>query len=337
MEEITRTSFFKKAIRSQALTLIILLVILIVIFSILALLKNNKFFSLNTFISILQDLAVPAFLAIGAACLIVSGAIDLSQAAVGAMSGVIVAIAISWWGFPWYAAVIIALGVAAAIGVVNAILVNELKLVPFIATMAMMAIVRALMLLLSTDAKGVMQSTINYSNPTLTTIGTFSFGKILPATVLLVIVAFIVYGLILKKTRMGRSIYMIGGNPAASRLSGINSKKISYFLFVNCSVLGGLSGIIYTARSSQGSLQALSGDQFTGLTAAILGGISFAGGSGGMGGAFVGLLVLKTFYKGMMIGGSSKYLTSVLSGALLIVALTLDAWSQRRQSKRLGV
>jgi ribose/xylose/arabinose/galactoside ABC-type transport system permease subunit len=337
MEGLTRTSFLKRAVRSQAFTLVILLMVLILIFSILSLINDANFFSAKTFITILQDLAVPAFLAIGAACLIVSGAIDLSQAAVGALSGVIVAIAISWWGMPWYVAVVIALAVSAGIGLVNAVLVNELRLVPFIATMAMMAIVKALIMLLSTDEKGVMQSSINFRDQTLTSVSNFSVLKIVPATVVLVIVAFIIYGLILKKTKMGRSIYMIGGNPMAARLTGINAKKISYFLFVNCSMLGGLSGIIYTARSKQGSLQALSGDQFTGLTAAILGGISFSGGSGGMGGAFIGLLLLKTFYKGMMIGGSSTYLTSVLSGALLIVALTLDVWSQKRQNKRLGV
>ncbi|NLT13096.1 MAG: ABC transporter permease [Clostridiales bacterium] len=337
MDNLSRTSFLKRMIRSQAFTLVILLAILILIFTILALLNDARFFSANTFIGILQDLAVPAFLAIGAACLIVSGAIDLSQASVGAMTGIIVAISISWWGLPWYLGVIIALGLAGTVGLINAILVNELRLVPFIATMAMTAIVKAIMLLLATDSQGVMQSNINFKDSTLTSVGNYSVAGFIPATVFLVIVAFIIYGLILKKTKMGRSIYMIGGNPMASRLSGINSKKISYFLFINCSLLGGLSGVIYTARSKQGSLQALSGDQFTGLTAAILGGISFSGGSGGMGGAFVGLLLLKTFYKGMMIGGSSTYLTSVLSGALLIFALTLDVWSQKRQNKRLGV
>lgn len=337
MESLTRTSLVKRVFRTQAFTLLILLLIMILIFSVFAVINDANFFSANTFIGILQDLAVPAFLAIGTGCLIVSGAIDLSQASVGAMSGIIVAISISWWGMPWYAAVLIALSFSAAIGIINAVLINELGLVPFISSMAMTAIVKALMLLLSTDANGVMQSNINFKDSTLTVIGNYSVFGIIPATVLLVIVAFVVYGLILKKTKMGRSIYMIGGNRRASKLSGINSKKISYFLFINCSLLGGIAGIVYTSRSKQGSLQALSGDQFTGLTAAILGGISFSGGSGGMGGAFIGLLVLKTFYKGMMISGSSIYLTSVLSGALLILALALDAWSQRRQRKRLGV
>ena len=335
MEKVTRVSFLRRALRSKAFTLVILLVILIILFTILAILNDAKFFSSKTFISILQDLAVPAFLAIGAGCLIVSGGIDLSQAAVGAMAGVMVAIAISWWQFPWYVAMILALVACGAIGAINAFLVNELRMAPFIATMAMTAIIKAFMMLLSTDSTGVLQSVINFGNPAINVIGTYSFGKI-PATVLLLIIAFIIYGLLLTKTRLGKSIYMIGGNRMAARLSGINGRKISYFLFINCSVLSGLSGLVYTSRAKQGSLLALQSDQFTGLTAAILGGISFAGGSGGMGGAFVGLLVIKTFNKGMMISGSSTYLTSVLSGVLLLAALTLDYVSLRRQRKRIG-
>jgi ribose transport system permease protein len=335
MEKVTRVSFLKKAIRSKAFTLIILLAVLILLFTILAILNDATFFSAKTFISILQDLAVPAFLAIGAACLIVSGAIDLSQSAVGAMAGVMVAIGISWWNLPWFVAMLLALAAAALIGLINAYLVNGLNMAPFIATMAMAAIIKAFMMLLCTDSIGVLQSVINFDNPAITLIGTYAIGKI-PATVFLLVIAFIVYGLLLSKTQLGKSIYMIGGNRMAARLSGINSKKISYFLFVNCSILGGLSGLIYTSRAKQGSLLALQSDQFTGMTAAILGGISFTGGSGGMGGAFVGLLVIKTFNKGMMIGGSSTYLTSVLSGALLLAALTLDFMSQRRQRKRVG-
>lgn len=335
MEKVTRTSFLKRTLRSKAFTLIILLAVLILLFTILAILNDAKFFSSKTFISILQDLAVPAFLAIGAGCLIVSGGIDLSQAAVGAMAGVIVSIGISWWHLPWFVAMILALVAAGIIGLINAYLVNGLNMAPFIATMAMTAIIKAFMMLLCTDSTGVLQSVINFDDPAITLIGTYAIGKI-PATVILVVIAFIVYGLLLSKTQLGKSIYMIGGNRMAARLTGINARKITYFLFINCSMLGGLSGLIYTSRAKQGSLLALQSDQFTGLTAAILGGISFAGGSGGMGGAFVGLLVIKTFNKGMMIGGSSTYLTSVLSGALLLAALTLDYMSLRRQRKRIG-
>ncbi len=336
MEKITRTSFFKRALRSKAFTLIILLVILIVLFSVIAAANDGVFFSGRTFISILQDLAVPAFLTIGAGCLIVSGAIDLSQAMSGALAGVIVSIGIGWWHLPWFVAMLMGLVACGIIGLINASLVSLLNMAPFIATMAMASIMKAFMMLLSTDASGVLQSSVNFDDPTITLIGTYEIGGVLPATIILVVAAFVLYGLMLTKTQLGKSIYMIGGNRMAAKLSGISARKISYFLFVNCSILGGLSGLIYTSRAKQGSLLALQNDQFTGMTAAILGGISFAGGSGGMGGAFVGLLVIKTFNKGMMVGGSSTYLTTVLSGALLLAALTLDYMSQRRQRRRVG-
>ena len=336
MENFTRVSTFKKAIRSKAFPLLVLLVIMIILFAALAPLNDANFLTPRTFISILRDLSVPGFLAIGAGCLMVSGGIDLSQATVGAMTGVILAVSISWWGLPWYGALILALVLSALIGVINAILVNELNMMPFIATMAMSTVTRAIMMLIATDQTGQMQGTINYNNPILTTIGNYEIGGFLPATILVMLAAFIIYGLLLSKTKMGRSIYLIGGNPTAARLAGIKAKKTFYFPYITCSLMGGLSGIIYSCRVKQGSLLALSNDQFTGLTAAILGGISFGGGSGGMGGAFVGLLVIKTFNKGMTIIGASSYVTNVLSGALLLAALTFDYFSQRRQRKRVG-
>lgn len=336
MKDVTRVSALNKAVRSKAFTLCVLLVALIALFTVLGSLNDLKFFTSKTFISILQDLAVPAFLAIGAGCLLVSGGIDLSQSTVGAMAGMLVAVGIEWWHLPWYAAMPMALAATGCIGVVNAILVNELRMAPFIATMSMTSVIKALTMLVATDGNGTLKSVLTYENKAFTRLGTYQFGGVVPLTVVLLAAAFVVYGLMLSKSQLGRSIYMIGGNPTAARLSGINARKISYFLYINCSMLGGFSGLIYTARTKQGSIQALLTDQFTGMTAAILGGISFGGGAGGLGGAFVGLLVIKTFNKGMLVAGSNSFLTTVLSGALLLAALTLDYLSTRRQRKRVG-
>jgi ribose/xylose/arabinose/galactoside ABC-type transport system permease subunit len=336
MKDETRVSTLNRAIRSKAFTLCILLIALIVLFTVLGALNDLKFFTSKVFISILQDLAVPAFLAIGAGCLLVSGGIDLSQSTVGAMAGMLVAVGIEWWNLPWAVAMLLAIVAAGCIGIINAVLVNELRMAPFIATMSMTSVIKALTMLTATDGNGSLKSVLTYENATFTKLGTYQFGGVVPLTVILLVAAFVIYGLMLSKSQLGRSIYMIGGNPNAARLSGINSRRISYFLYVNCSMLGGFSGLIYTARTKQGSIQALLTDQFTGMTAAILGGISFGGGAGGLGGAFMGLLVIKTFNKGMLVAGSNSFLTTVLSGALLLAALTLDYLSIRRQRKRVG-
>lgn len=337
MDDLSRPSAIKRTLRSKGFTLFILLIVLIGIFTVLASVKGASFFSMRVLTSILQDLAVPAFLAIGAGCLILSGGIDISVSAVGAMSGIILAVGISWWGLPWYVAVLVTLAFAALVGLLNAIFINELGMQPFIATMAMNAIVKALMLWISTNKNdGVMYSSINFVCEPLKKVINAKIGQ-LPVTVIILVAAFVIYGIMLKQTKFGREIYMLGGNRTCAQLCGVNARKVSYILYINCSVLGAVSGIIYATRAMQGSFQALSGDQFTGMTAAVLGGISFMGGTGGMGGAFIGLLVLKTFNKGMMICGSSTYLTAVLSGVLLIFALALDYFSLRRQAKRLTV
>ena len=99
-------------------------------------------------------------------------------------------------------------------------------------------------------------------------------------------------------------------------------------------VMGGISGIFNTARLQQGSLLALGTNQFTGLTAAMLGGISFGGGTGGMLGVFIGLCILNTFQIGMSAVGLNTYLVQVFSGVLLLVALAFD-FIQRRRAGRL--
>jgi len=336
VENLTRTSFIRKIIRSKAFTLFILLALMIVVFTILASLNDAKFFNLKTLRSVLYDLGMPAFLAIGAGCLLVSGGMDFSEWTVGMMAGMVMSIGITWWGIPWWACAIIAVLIAGFIGALNAVFVNFLNLAPFIVTMAMASVVRAVAMLIGTDSAGAVQGALSYSDDAVSRIGTWAlFGEI-PGTILVMIAFYIIYGLMLSKTKLGRSIYMLGGNPKAARLSGINSKKISFFLFINCSMMGAIAGLIYSMRAKQGSLSALAGEQFTGMSAAILGGISFGGGSGGLGGAFLGLLVIKTFNKGMAIIGSSTFLTQTMQGVLLIAALVFDYFSQRRQQKRVG-
>ena len=122
----------------------------------------------------------------------------------------------------------------------------------------------------------------------------------------------------------------------AATLAGINADGLTIILFVISAVMGGIGGVFNCARLSQGALTALSTNQFTGLTAAILGGISFGGGVGGMGGAFVGLLILNTFQIGMSFVGVNPFWVNVFSGVLLLLALAVDFISMQRKSKALA-
>ena len=335
MNDYQSVSTFKKIIRSKAFMLIILLVFLVVLFTLLAPLNDGVFFQAATFQRILSDLAIPSCLTIGVGMLIVSGGIDLSAAKVGGLSAVVVAVGISRWEIPWWTAMLVALAIALVVGFVNAVLINELRFMPFIATMAMSTVGDAVLRLIATDKAGVQQTVTNFRDDTIDALNRVKFFGVTWSVVLLLIL-FVIYGIVLSKSKFGRMMYFVGGNRMAARLTGINSRKISYILFMNTSFLASIGGIIYATRVKNGGLMTMVNDQFTGMTAAILGGISFGGGAGGLGGAFVGLCVIRTFTQGMVIIGSSPYLTSVLSGVLLLAALSLDYVSQKRQQRRVG-
>ncbi len=334
-----KISPFKRALRTKAFPLFVLLIVIIILFAILSPIANDgfqAFFRIKTLWRVLGDIAVPGLLTIGVGCLIVAGYIDLSAASVGSMSGVIIAVCVAWLNIPWYIGFIIALAAAAFVGFLNGFLVNELKQPPFIATMAVSTILSAIMQILSTDKSGQLKAMVNYNDPQFQQIGTYELFGVVSAASVVMVLLFVIYGLALSKSKFGRTLYLMGGNRAATRLAGINPRKITYFLFMNCSVLASLAGIVNSSRTKMGGSMALSTMQFTGITAAILGGISFGGGSGGMGGAFLGLIVINTFGTGMTSSGQDPYMTPVLAGALLIAALTFDYFNVRAQNRRVG-
>jgi ribose/xylose/arabinose/galactoside ABC-type transport system permease subunit len=226
-------------------------------------------------------LVVTAFLAIGAGCLLISGEIDLSTAAVGAFGGVLVATAIRYWELPWPVAVLLTLVVCGLFGALNGILVTRFSFQSFIATLAMASVAKGLMMFASVPPGGNSPMAVIFRSPGLEFVGGGKIGGVFPFPVIIMVVAFVAYALLMSKSKFGRRTYMVGGNHKASWLSGIDPKMILMILFINSAVLGGVSGVLASARAMQGGLSALGTAQFTGLTAAVLGGISFGGGTGG--------------------------------------------------------
>ena len=332
-------SFFEKKIKPllqhKVFSLVLLYLAMVVIFTVWALIRKTNFLTWPVFRNILNSLVVSSFLTMGAGCLLIAGHIDLSQAAIGAFGSMVLATAIKGWGLPWFVGVILALCLCAVFGLINAVLVTKLRFPSFIGTLAMASMVKGLMYLFSSLGNNGLAANVNFINKTVSFIGSGSIGPI-PFGVIIMAVFFIVYGLIISKTAFGMKVTLMGGSPVAATLAGINANGIMTLLFVNSAVLGGVAGVFNCARLSQGALTALTTNQFTGLTAAILGGISFGGGVGGMGGAFVGLLILNTFQIGMGIVGVNPFWVNVFSGLLLLIALAFDFLSQQRQKKALA-
>ena len=314
----------RRITNSKLFTLCLLLIVIIVVFEILS--KGNLL-TFRNIRSILQSVSVVTFLAIGCGMLLMSGNTDLSLGGVGTLGPMVLAFCIAS-GLPWYVALIIALVCCALCGLGNAIMVNFLRFPTFIATIAMASIAQGIAFLIS-DGKN-----IDMTDPTLNFIGTKRLFDFLPYTFIIAMIALTIYGIILRKTKFGRSILLVGGNAEASRLAGLKPKKISFILFINASCMACIGGCLMCSRVKTATTAGLSGQQFTGITAAILGGISFGGGTGGMLGALVGIFILNVFNNSMQLVGLSAYYQTVMSGVLLLVALIYDKVMENNRQRR---
>ena len=227
-------------------------------------------------------------------------------------------------GVPWYFVIIICLLLGIAFGILNAVLINKFRIQSFIATLAVGSFL----------AKGrshrVRRQAYQYRRTGRCLIGTYKIGGIVPVAVVISLLVILIYGIILAKTKFGRSIYLCGGGRQAARLAGLNPERLSYILFANSGMLGALAGIIFAARLKTGDLTGTNSYSFPAVTAAIFGGISFGGGTGNMLGCFLGLLIINGFNNGLTIMRVTSYWQDVASGILLILALTLDYFRNRR-------
>jgi ribose/xylose/arabinose/galactoside ABC-type transport system permease subunit len=275
--------------------------------------------------NILQSTTVVSLLTIGAGSLMIAGYLDLSLGGIGTMCAMLAAYLLRA-GVPWYAALAAALVLGGAGGAFNAVLVNELNFQPFIATLATASITQGFTSIISQGKQ------IDIANPVFNFIGGERIFDFIPYSLIISLFALLIYGIILKNTKFGRSVYLIGNNAQAARLAGLRPKRISYTLFINAGCLAALAGILLAARLKSSNTVGITNSQFAGMTAAILGGISLGGGTGGMGGALVGILILNCFNNGMTVIDVPPYWQVVASGVLLLIALTADFLSARKRA-----
>ena len=179
----------------------------------------------------------------------------------------------------------------------------------------------------------VMVNGIDHNKAYLT-IGKARFLTI-PVSVWLMILAFVVFGFILAKTKFGRSVYAIGGSQEAARLAGLNPQKIVTSCFVIIGALTALGGIVFSSRMNSGQPAANINLEFDAITAVILGGVSFAGGVGDMFGTILGVILIQAFNTGLIMVNVSTFWQYVARGALLLFALTSDFIRKQKREKEL--
>jgi ribose/xylose/arabinose/galactoside ABC-type transport system permease subunit len=304
----------------------VLLFFLIALVAVFAALSGGGTLKPLNIVNIMQSITIVSLLTIGAGTLMIAGEIDLSLGGIGTMSAFVAALMLKQ-GVPWYIALVASVAVGALIGLVNGFLVNELGFQSFIATLATAAITTGVGYIFTSGLA------VTIEDPTFRFIGNKLILGYIPFPVLIAVIALIAYAVLLNKTKFGRSVYLVGGNRVAARLGGLKPKKILYGLFINAGALAALAGTLLASKLLVANTVGITSSQFAGLTAAILGGISFGGGTGGMGGAIIGILILSCFNNGMTMVGIPPYWQTTASGALLLAAITIDFITTSRRNK----
>ncbi|MFL2001972.1 MULTISPECIES: multiple monosaccharide ABC transporter permease [unclassified Microbacterium] len=154
--------------------------------------------------------------------------------------------------------------------------------------------------------------------------------KGVPVTLIILAILVMVYGIVMNRTVFGRHIYAIGGNRHAAELSGIKTRRVDFWLFVNMGFLAALAGLIFTARLNLAGPKAGDGFELEAISAAFIGGAAVQGGVGTIGGAIIGGLIIGVLNNGMSIMGIGIEWQQAVKGLVLLLAVAFDVYNKRR-------
>ena len=158
--------------------------------------------------------------------------------------------------------------------------------------------------------------------------------KGIPVTLIILAVLVLVYGIVTNRSVFGRHIYAIGGNRHAAELSGVKTKKVDFFIFVNMGFLAALAGLVFTARLNLAGPKAGDGFELEAISAAFIGGAAVQGGVGTIGGAIIGGLIIGVLNNGMSILGIGIEWQQTVKGLVLLLAVAFDVFNKRRSGGR---
>ena len=301
------------------------LLILLVFFSVVV----PHFASTANYIDILTATSVNGVLAVGVTLVIITGGIDLSVGTAMTFCSVVAGLVSVTLGLPLPLGLLSAFAAGAAVGLVNGSLVAKAKLPPFIATLGMLYVTLGLAQVISNvhpiyfDA-AQPQFQIFFMSKAV-------FG--IPNIVWVMLGAAAIAWVLLNKTTFGRYTFALGSNEEATRISGVNVDRWKITVYVVEGLFVGLAGIIIASRMNSAQPCLGVGYELDAIAAAVIGGTSLMGGVGTIPGAMVGALLLASIDNGMNLNNVNSFLQQVVKGLILLIAVAIDQWANRRQRR----
>ncbi len=302
-------------------SILLALILLIITASIL----YPEFLGAQNISNLLRQNSMVGLISIGMTFIILTGGIDLSVGAVASLSSVLAAI-LSPYGFA--AAVFVPIIICTFIGLINGFVVTKMKIAPFIATLGMMMAIRGVSLVL-TD--GVSVAVSDDIGPYFGAISRGSLvGITVPAWIFLLTLVICMY--VLKYTKIGRSVYALGGNAEAAKMMGLKPDNINLFVYSLNGFLSGLAGIILASRLTSGQPVGADGWEMTAIAAVAVGGTKLSGGKGGLWGTFIGILITGIISNMINLQGNiNAWWQGIITGLILLIVVLIGSYSDSKK------
>jgi len=309
---------------------------ILVLLAVILWVGTDSFMTYENIFNLARATSVYGIVAIAMTFVIITGGIDLSVGPNVGLAGMIVALLNIQAGMNMWLAMIIGIAACAVVGLFNGVMVYDGKLPPFIATLGTLTIIRGIIMLIS-GARNITGFGPEFLNIAKTTWGitrtdangvATTYGVPLMAFVWIVVILIAYF--IVRKTIFGRSIFAVGSNLEAARLSGISVRKTIYGAYIFSAVLCGIGGILLTSRLASGIPKLGEGYELDAIASAVVGGASMSGGEGSVGGTVVGAILIATIRNGGVLLGLNGQIIEIVIGCLIVFAVLLDSMSKRR-------
>src|SRR5678815_31836 len=288
--------------------------------------RSDRFLTGDNLSIVLQQVMVVGVIAIGQTLVILTAGVDLSCGTVMALGAIVMTKLAAELGVSVPLAIVVGVGATTLFGFLNGLLVTRINLPPFIVTLGTLNIAFAITQLYSNA-----QTVTDLPDAMNALGGTFHVGG--TTVVYGVVVMLALYALtafVLRETAAGRHVYAVGNNPEAARLTGIATPRVILAVYVLAGVLYGIAALLSVARTGVGDPNAGQTENLDAITAVVLGGTSLFGGRGTVLGSLVGALIVGVFRNGLTLMGVPSVYQILITGILVILAVTTDQLSRRR-------
>ncbi len=290
----------------------------LIIFGFILSLATDNFLTNSNLISVLRQISINMFIALGMTFVIILGGIDLSVGSIVAMSGTLIVGFIVTQGMPIALAILLGLLLGTLAGFINGALIARFKVPAFIVTMAMMNIASGVAYVYSGGRSTRIKDDI------FVNIGTGYMFDVIPLPVVYMVLLILLFSFILNKTKFGMYIFAIGGNRESAKLSGVPIMKIEILVYTLTGLLASFAGLVLASRMYSGQPSVGKGYELDAIAACVLGGVSMAGGKGHISGTVIGAMVIGIISNGLNLMGVSSFWQLIVKGIIILIAILID-------------